>query len=122
MAMRRPVSSLQQPSAKQTELNYFADNTIDLHPVPYANSVWSHQNEPTAKRQNEILKDHREARGYQTYDGWHLSRHSEDYQQDQQEPEDLCPQTQNRAHCLFLAKIVRDPRQCELKCPASQDR
>ncbi len=55
----------------------------------YPDSVWSHQNKPTAECQDEILKDHGQSRGRQTQDRWHLLWYTENRQQDQDEADQL---------------------------------
>src|SRR5580692_9412645 len=106
MAIGSPVSRLRQPGAEQTEVNHLAADTIDLYPIPNPDSVRSHQNEPTAEREDEILKDDGESRGRQAEDGWHLAWYSENDQQDEQEADQLRSQIQNCFQGLLLAWIV----------------
>jgi hypothetical protein len=82
MAIGSPVSRLQQPGAEQTEMYHLAADTIDLDPVPNPDSVWSHQNKPTAECQDEILKYHGQSCCRQTQDRWHLLWYTENGQQD----------------------------------------
>src|SRR5439155_25253893 len=83
MAMGSPVSRLQQPSTEQPELYHLAAATINLYPVPNPNSVWAHQNKPTAECQAEILEYHGQSCRRQTQDRWHLLWYTENRQQDQ---------------------------------------
>src|SRR3984885_5795854 len=78
MTVGRPVSCLQQPGAEQPEFHHFSTDAIDFYPVVYPDSVGSHQNEPAAERQDEVLKDQRQSCSRQTENRRHLLRHAED--------------------------------------------
>src|ERR1700758_3206197 len=77
MTVGGPVSRLQKPRAEQPELYDLAADTINLYPVPDPTPVWSHQNDPAAECQDEILKDYGQPRRHQTQDRWHLPRYTE---------------------------------------------
>src|SRR5882757_5785498 len=122
MTVGRPVSCFQQPGAEQPEFHHFSTDAIDLYPVVYPDSVGSHQYEPAAEGQDEVLKDQRQSCSSQAENRRHLLWHTEDDEQDQQQADQLCAQVQNRFKCLFLTAIAEHPLQDHLKSPTREYR
>src|SRR5207248_8480307 len=72
-----PVAGFEQHGSQQIYFHYFTDHAVDLNPIANANSVASHQHEPTDEGHDEIFQSDSQSCAGQAEDGRHLIRDSE---------------------------------------------
>src|ERR1700733_9258034 len=80
MPLVSPGTIFKDRRSKKIDLNHFAGDTVDLHPVPHPDSVFTHENEPAKKRHDKTLQCDGKARSRQTEDGRYLAGHTERHQ------------------------------------------
>src|ERR1700709_1744670 len=102
MTVCRPVARLKQPCAEEPNLDHLTANAVNLYPVANANSVPSHQHEPAAESQDEILKHDGQPSCGQTQNGGCLLRRAKDDEQHEQQSNQLRSKVQDRSKRLSL--------------------
>src|SRR5262249_10919062 len=114
----RPVAGLTQYRVEHAELDHFAADAVDLHPVADAHAVRSHEHEPADEGDDEALQGHREAGGRQPDHGADLSGAADQHEEDDQDAENLQHDADHAAQGAELAAID-DWRACnQLPDPA----
>src|SRR5271165_1211029 len=107
MPLVRPVAGFEHRRAEETDLDHFASNAVDLHPVADANAVLAHQNEPSKESQDESLQCNRESGSRQAQDCGHLRWHAKDDEQDEQKAQELHAEFRKRAQCAHAPPVKR---------------
>ncbi len=90
---------------KHSEFNNFAGHSIDFHPIAKADTVFSHEHEPTQETDDEILQRHGQARAGEPQNRSKLAWRPENHQQDEQHRADLHYHPRQRPHRFDLPAI-----------------
>ncbi len=115
-----PVAHLEQHRPQHPDLDHFAANAVDFHPISNPKPVAAHQREPAEERHDEVFERHGEAGGRESDDGGHLVWRSEDDQQNEQRSYELNANGGDHAH-LMEALVVRQPIESPADAEVYQD-
>src|SRR5215471_12082443 len=95
MAGVGPIPRFQQHRVKHSDLNDFAGDTVNLHPITKPDSVLAHQHEPSQEPDDEVLQRNRKSRSRKTDKSSELRRRTKNHKEDEEERQNLKSHARN---------------------------